>query len=144
MLKLTRKHSIAAAHRLFDYTGKCERLHGHNYIIEITLLADNLDSLGMIMDFGTVKSELLNPLDTIWDHRTLLYDKDPLCNDLQEILSDGSVCAVPFNPTAENMAQYLGETFFPEQLRRIECNNITVVRVAVFETENNSAVWERK
>ena len=39
MISITREHVIAAAHRLFDYCGRCERLHGHNYRIRVTLTA---------------------------------------------------------------------------------------------------------
>ncbi len=142
MLTVTSRHKISAAHRLYDYNGKCEHLHGHNYLIEITLAADHTDSLGMIMDFSKIKSCLLAELDKLWDHRTLLFDQDPLCLSLQKVLADASVCAVPFNPTAENMAAYLGLEFFPKLLQANGyADKLTVNKITVFETENNSATW---
>ena len=147
MLTVTRNHSISAAHRLFDYNGTCERLHGHNYMLEITLGSSKLDKQGMVLDFAKIKSLLLSKLDALWDHRTLLYDQDPLCAQLLALLEDGSVCPVPFNPTAENMARYLGEELFPSLLAKAQADQLTdqltVERITVYETENNSATWRR-
>lgn len=142
MLTVTSRHKISAAHRLYAYDGKCEHLHGHNYLIEITLAAEQTDTLGMVMDFSTIKECLLAELDKLWDHRTLLYDQDPLCRPLQDILHDTSVCAVPFNPTAENMATFLGSQFFPKLLAaKGFSQRLSIQRITVFETENNSATW---
>ncbi len=142
MIRLIKKHSFAAAHRLYDYNGQCERLHGHNYGLEIVLTADELDYQGMIMDFTEVKKELLKALDELWDHRTLLFDKDPLCSSLMSILHDASVCPVSFNPTAENMARFLGEDFFPKILGE-KGKRVRIERVSLYETENNCATWEK-
>lgn len=145
MLAVTRQHTLAAAHRLYDYNGRCERLHGHNYRIEVTVSARGLNALGMVVDFADIKRQLLDALDQAWDHRTLLYDRDPLCAQLSAILDDGSICAVPFNPTAENMAAYLGEVFFPQVLRQSGLpQDLRVDSVAVHETEGSQARWSRE
>ncbi len=141
MIHITCRHSIAIAHRIFEYDGSCERLHGHNYRIEIGISAGALDSLGMIADFRVVKKTLYQALDEAWDHRTLLQDKDPLCASLQKILTDGSVCPVPFNPTAENMAAYLATRLFPDALEKADMGTLKVCFVTVFETDKNSATW---
>ena len=51
MMEITREHVISAAHRLYEYGGRCERLHGHNYRILVTLTADRMNELGMVVDF---------------------------------------------------------------------------------------------
>ena len=142
MISVTKKHTFSAAHRLYDYNGQCEHLHGHNYQVELTITKENLNSLGMIVDFADIKHILLHALDKEWDHKTLLYAKDPLSHKLAEILTDGSVCTVPFNPTAENMAAYLGTEFFPQILRKMNMpKDLKIVKVTIFETEHNSASW---
>lgn len=142
VLTVTSRHKISAAHRLYDYDGKCEHLHGHNYQIEVEICSDKTDALGMVIDFSKIKSYLFAELDKLWDHRTLLYEQDPLCKSLQELLQDDSVRAVPFNPTAENMAIYLGSSFFPTKLKAMDNQNkLSINRTTVFETENNSATW---
>ncbi|MBQ9406617.1 MAG: 6-carboxytetrahydropterin synthase [Desulfovibrio sp.] len=144
MLQITRQHVISAAHRLYDYDGRCERLHGHNYRIEVTIGAPTLDRQGMVVDFAEIKKHLFGALDAAWDHRTLLYVHDPLCGHLSAVLDDASLCPVPFNPTAENMAAYLGEEFFPAVLRQADLSRVlTVDSVVVHETEGSSARWSR-
>ena len=135
MMHITRKHEISTAHRIYEHSGKCERLHGHNYTILLTLSAHKLDHLGMILDFGEVKRLLFGALDEAWDHRTLLYDIDPLVEQLTVLKEDESLVAVPFNPTAENMAAYLGTTFFPKILEKHDIDkDVFVSSVTVFET----------
>ena len=141
MLEITREHVIAMAHRLYDYNGCCERLHGHNYRIAVTLAANKLNHHGMIADFALLKEVLFGALDNAWDHRTLLFERDPLCASLAK-LDDGSLCVVGFNPTAENMAAYLGEKFFPAVMRDAALPaDLRVVAVAVYETDKNYAKW---
>lgn len=144
MIHITRKHEISTAHRIYEHSGKCERLHGHNYTILITLSARKLDHLGMILDFGEVKRLLCGAVDEAWDHRTLLYDIDPLVEQLTILREDDSLVAVPFNPTAENMATYLGSVMFPTVLKENGIDeNVVVSSVTVFETEKSYATWER-
>ncbi len=144
MMQITRKHIISSAHRLYDYDGRCERLHGHNYRIEATLSTPQLNRLGMIVDFAEIKKILFGALDAVWDHRTLLYTKDPLCAKLAGVLDDDSLCPVPFNPTAENMATYLGEEFFPSVIREAGMpEDLRIDKVVVHETDGSSACWSR-
>ena len=45
VLTVTSRHKISAAHRLYDYDGKCEHLHGHNYQIEVKFALTKLTLL---------------------------------------------------------------------------------------------------
>lgn len=143
MIQITRGHVISAAHRLYEYGGRCERLHGHNYRILVSLTAKKLDELGMVIDFAIVKKVLFGSLDEAWDHRVLLFTEDPLCQELRKILDDDSISPVPFNPTAENMATYLATQFFPKVMEEAGIKNIEVSSVTVFETEQSSAIWSK-
>lgn len=90
MFKIRVRDSFSSAHMLRGYQGDCERLHGHNYRIEVTICSHDLNEIGIVADFRGVKQALkdcLNPLD----HRLL--------NDLPEFVSD--------NPSAENIARYI-------------------------------------
>ena len=143
MITVTKKHTISTAHRIYDYNGQCERLHGHNYQIVLTISAPSLNNLGMVIDFADIKTKIISALDQAWDHKTLLYEKDPLCDKLLQILDDGSVLPCPFNPTAENMAAYLGDNFFPKIIAKYFPNQgLEVKTVTVFETQDNLATWQ--
>lgn len=85
MYTVIKEFEISAAHQLnLDYPSQCTRLHGHNWHIEVTCKAKELNRHGMIIDFKLIKRIIQDKLD----HRYL-----------NEILKD--------NPTAENMAKWI-------------------------------------
>ena len=48
----------------------CSRLHGHNYVVEIVLVADALDSVGFVVDYNELKT-FKQIIDRELDHRHL-------------------------------------------------------------------------
>ena len=84
MYTVTKRIEVSGSHVLnLPYDSKCGNLHGHNWIIDVTLQSETLDENGMVLDFTKIK-EIVNKLD----HAHI--------NNI-----------VPFNPTAENMAKWL-------------------------------------
>jgi 6-pyruvoyltetrahydropterin/6-carboxytetrahydropterin synthase len=81
---------FSAAHRLRGYQGDCERLHGHNYRVEVAVESPQLDDAGIVMDFRDLKQILKKVLAGL-DHQYL--------NDLEPFTS--------INPSAENIAKYI-------------------------------------
>lgn len=143
--KVERYHDICCGHRVVGHEGKCRHLHGHNYRIHFTCQADNLDSIGRVIDFSVVKERLCMWLEENWDHKFLAWEKDKVMeyatktmvnfNFVEDYFED-SMVFVPFNPTAENIAQYLVEVIGPQQL---EGTGIRLVSVRVDETAKCSA-----
>ncbi len=121
MFRIFKDFTFAAGHAIRGHTGGCENLHGHNYRVRIHLAADELDQLGMVIDFADLKAlaaEILKP----FDHRVL--------NDIP-----------PFdtvNTTAELFAEYV----FRQVDRRIGNGRVAVVRVEVWENDSSCAVYE--
>ena len=139
MWKAKRYHDISCGHRVHGHEGKCQHLHGHNYRVHFTCQAEELDSVGRVIDFGEIKNKLCLWLERNWDHRMLIWDNDPLLPRLQELDPHG-VVSVPFNPTAENIAQYLVKVVGPDEL---EGTGIVLVHCEVDETRKCSASFER-
>lgn len=133
MITCTRYHDISCGHRVAGHTGKCSTLHGHNYRIHFTCQADNVDNLGMVVDFSFIKSEMCQWLEDEWDHRMLIWEDDKL---MAEWHLPG-IYLVPFNPTAENMARFLLEKKWTLP------DGVTLVRVLVEETRKCSAEASR-
>lgn len=92
MYEINVKASFEAAHRVVDYPGKCNNLHGHSWLVEAFAEGKELDDLGMMIDFKQVKNLLRGILEE-FDHSYL--------NDLAPFKS--------MNPTAENLARYIYE-----------------------------------
>lgn len=142
-----RYHDISCGHRVVGHENKCRHLHGHNYRVHFTCTAANLDHIGRVIDFGVIKERLCMWIENNWDHKFLAWGKDLVMlsivsaldethrNDSLEI-TEGSIVWTPFNPTAENMAQYLVEVIAPQQL---EGTGVELVQCIIEETAKCSA-----
>ena len=136
----TRYHDFSAGHRVYGHESKCAHLHGHNYRAHFTVekSGQGLDGLGRVLDFGAIKSCLCAWLEREWDHKMLLWGQDPYVQDDGALCGDASVVLVPFNPTAENMAQYLLTVVGP----RVLPPGIRLTKVIIEETRKCSATAE--
>lgn len=85
---VTRKFTFDSAHYLTDYYGKCERLHGHTYILEVTL-EGKVQPNGLVIDFVVLKKIVQKQILAKIDHQLL--------NDIIE------------NPSAERLAMWVWE-----------------------------------
>ncbi len=120
MYELTVKTHFAAAHNLRGYEGACERLHGHNWKVEVFVEAKKLDDIDVAIDFKVLKSETAKVIDKL-DHYYL--------NEVP-----------PFdkiNTTAENIARYI----YQELGKNLDDGNVRVSRVRVWESETAAATY---
>ena len=130
----TRYHDFSTGHRVYGHESKCAHLHGHNYRIYLTVEADQLDTVGRVMDFSVIKDKFVVWLEVNWDHKFLIWEKDPFAPTLKELDPEGTA-VVGFNPTAENMGQYLINVIGPQQLAG---TNVKLVKVNIEETRKCS------
>ena len=116
MYRLQVKTHFDAAHFLRDYEGKCRRMHGHRWDVEVCLQGGKLDEKNMLVDFKDVKALLNELLDSHCDHYCL--------NDsLHEA-----------NPTAEYLAKWLFEELEAHLWPSCVDHSIEVVRVCIWES----------
>jgi 6-pyruvoyltetrahydropterin/6-carboxytetrahydropterin synthase len=92
---------FSAAHRLREYNGKCENLHGHNYRVHVTARAQAPGSGGMVIDFGELKKVTEGVLEKL-DH-AYLNDCPPF--DILEPSAE-NIAAHIFKEIAENLGQW--------------------------------------
>lgn len=137
MITIERYHDISAGHRVVGHENKCRHLHGHNYRITFTCTAQELDALGRVVDFSVVKERLCLFLEREWDHKLLLWEEDPLREQLMAVAPE-DIVLLPFNPTAEHMAKYLVEEIGP---RMLEGTPVVLHSCRVEETRKCSAVY---
>ena len=116
---ITKQFKFEAAHSLPHHDGKCQNLHGHSYVLEVTVtgpLATTGSSTGMIMDFNDFSTLVQQEIIDQWDHQFL--------NDL-----------LPFATTAEHLAQ--------ECFARLEKVGLPVSKIKLFETAKCFAEVEK-
>lgn len=104
---------FAAAHKLVAYPGNCSQVHGHTWKVELVVVGDKLDDIGMLIDFRQVK-RILDNIITEYDH-TYLNDIPPFDT---------------INPTAENIAKIIYDR------ASIMLGNYKVKLVKVWESPN--------
>jgi len=120
MFEVSVEQTFAAGHALRNYHGKCENVHGHNYRVLVTIEGQDLDSIGLLVDFVEVKKLIHGVVDRL-DHQFI--------NDL-----------APFdeiNPSAENMAKY----FYDEISAGLAAGAVRVGEVKIWETDTASATY---
>lgn len=114
--------TFSAAHRLRDYNGKCEHLHGHNYRVHVMARARTLGKGGMVIDFARLKAVLslvLNKLDHSYINDVPPFDE--------------------VEPSAENIAAYL----FAELHRELAELGPILHSVSVWESDKSRAAFIR-
>jgi 6-pyruvoyltetrahydropterin/6-carboxytetrahydropterin synthase len=131
MFCVTREITFCYGHRLLNYDGKCRHLHGHNGKAVITLAADTLDQLGMVMDFTSLKRVVGSWIDEQLDHKMLLHRDDPILPFLRQ--QGEPVYVLDVNPTAENIARLIFD-FTAKQ-------GFPVIEVKLWETDTCFATY---
>jgi 6-pyruvoyltetrahydropterin/6-carboxytetrahydropterin synthase len=119
-IRVERYHDISCGHRVVGHESKCKFLHGHNYRFHFVIEGEQLDEVGRVMDFSIIKKVLCQWLEDNFDHKFLMWEKDPYLSTLME-LSRESMVIVPFNPTAENIAMYMVKEIAPKLLAPYNC-----------------------
>lgn len=133
MYTVTREFHFCYGHRLLDYDGKCAHLHGHNGKVEIMLAREELDDLGMVMDFTDLKTSIGSWIEEQLDHRMVLSKDDPLAELLLQ--AGEPIRLLDVNPTAENFARLIFE--------QAESLGFPVIRVTFWETDKCVAAYEK-
>jgi len=130
MITITRRLTFCAGHRVFGHENKCANIHGHNYVVEVEVGANELDSIGRVIDFSVVKDEIGGYIDREWDHGFICYQDDFELVNMFE--GKTKLYLLGDNPTAENMAGHLLLT----GVLLMGKYEIDVHRVRLWETEN--------
>lgn len=117
-MRIRKQFTFEAAHVLPWHPGKCARLHGHSYRLEVTLqgpLQSEGPSRGMVEDFDAISRVVEREIIAELDHCSL--------NDLME------------NPTAEVIARWIWS--------RLAGHFPHLDEVRLWETATNCAILRR-
>lgn len=120
MYELTIETQFSAAHQLRGYKGRCEKLHGHNWRVQVSVSSERLDEIGLAIDFHELKkitNEVLLPLD-----HSMLNEVFPFTE---------------INPSSENIAKWLYDSL----KKMVNNDNIKLSAVTVWESEAAAATY---
>lgn len=112
-VQVTKAFCFDAAHQLPWHEGKCRRLHGHTYRLEVSV-AGPINENGIVVDFDEISAVVKRTIVRRFDHQFL--------NDFFP------------NPTAELLAV--------EFAKLLEAEGLGVHRLSLWETPTNSATVE--
>jgi 6-pyruvoyltetrahydropterin/6-carboxytetrahydropterin synthase len=122
MYEVMIEEEFSAAHALRGYRGKCENMHGHNWKVEVYVRGDQLDHVGMLVDFKEVKAATRRVMEYL-DHQNL--------NELQPF-------NIEMNPSSEHLAGFILHRVAEE----ISDQRVQVYKVRVWETPSTCASYE--
>ena len=81
-IRLTKEFRFEMAHALHNYDGLCKNIHGHSYILQVTVIGTPCQNkenpkLGMVMDFGDLKAIVNEEIVSKLDHTVVMPDSYP-------------------------------------------------------------------
>ena len=140
-IRLTKEFHFEMAHALWNYDGLCRNIHGHSYVLEVTIMGEpisdeNNPKLGMVMDFGELKDIINKEIISQLDHSLVVNSKIPenqICN-LAEI--SNNIIVVNYQPTCENLL-----IDFAQRLKKYFSAQTQLYSLKLRETANSYAEW---
>lgn len=122
MFSISVESEFQAAHRLKNYRGKCEQLHGHNWKVAVFVSSERVDKIGVVFDFVKLKKKLrviLKKLDHKFLNETAYFKRN--------------------NPTSENIAKFIYLNMSPYIKKN---KSIKLEKVCVWETQTSCACYQ--
>lgn len=139
VIRITKEFRFEGAHALIGYDGKCKHIHGHSYILYVTLIGSPSEDItspkyGMLMDFSVLKKIVGENIIDKFDHAFILREGSPLLENFSN--EYGNVITVPFQPTCENLISY-----FAEKIQNSLPKEVSLFSLKLHETATSFAEW---
>lgn len=141
MLFVTKIFHFEMAHAIHGYDGPCKHIHGHSYVLEVTVTADTDDNsylkeTGFIVDFKDLKKTVSDAIIHKYDHKLVLskgyMDAHPNFSTAENLI------IWDFEPSAENIILY-----FKNELNAILPQEMHLSKLKLYETSSSYAEWVR-
>ena len=156
LFTVTKEIQFCYGHRVPFHNSKCKNVHGHQAKVECTvegpLIEGQQSDTGMVIDFSEIKRAMVDKIELRFDHRLLLWDKDPIiaklgdCDDYTprcqfgqwvKYPMFGEIYELPCIPTAENLAMLCYEMLSV----CLNKGQVRVVAVKFWETPTSVAEY---
>ena len=140
-VRLSKEFRFEMAHALWKYDGICKHIHGHSYILHVTIAGEPIEDasdpkMGMVLDFADLKAVVKGPVVDFLDHSLVLHREAKA--HLPEIKSDmyDKVHLMDFQPTCENLVVYIAE-----KVQEGLPPDIELFSIKLYETATSYAEW---
>ena len=140
-IRVTKKFSFEMAHALWNYDGPCRNIHGHSYVLSVTLIGEPINDInhpknGMVVDFGDIKKWVRQSIVDDFDHSLLISGEADTENVSASLQMFNRLKIMNFQPTCENLLIYIAEV-----IRKQLPENIHLYSLKLKETATSFAEW---
>ena len=139
VLRITKEFRFEGAHALPGYDGKCRNIHGHSYLMYVTVKGENLNGTnspkeGMVVDFKQLKAIVNENIVDVLDHALIMHAASPLSQELA--LAYPNVIMVDFQPSTENLICWFAQVLSGKLPQGVE-----LFSIRLYETAGSFAEW---
>lgn len=141
-VRVTKRFHFEMAHALSCHDGLCANIHGHSYVLDVTLIGkprqeDGHPKNGMVIDFSELKKLVNKNVVEYYDHALVLHEKDrDQANYSHELF--GRTRFTPWQPSCENVLLDI-----VERLQNALPEKEVLYAVRLQETATSWAEWGR-
>ncbi|NOU59833.1 6-pyruvoyl trahydropterin synthase family protein [Marinifilum caeruleilacunae] len=140
-IRLTKEFHFEMAHALWNYDGLCKNIHGHSYILFVTVIGEPISDktnpkLGMVMDFGDLKAIVAEEIVDQLDHALVLSKDTPNIDQLNIPQMFDRFFVMDYQPTCENMI-----ADFAERIKKRLPKGVELHSLKLHETATSFAEW---
>ncbi|MFN3555168.1 MAG: 6-pyruvoyl trahydropterin synthase family protein [Bacteroidales bacterium] len=140
-IRITKEFRFEAAHALWGYDGACRNIHGHSYILYVTLLGEpetdpDHPKFGMVMDFSVLKKIVYDQIVEPFDHALMVRKGTPHSDLARTSGLVGKLLELEYQPTCENMV-----SDFATRIARNLPQGIMLHSLRLHETATAYAEW---
>lgn len=141
IVRITKQFGFEAAHALWSYDGPCKNIHGHSYLLFVTVKGTpNAETdhpkQGMLIDFSVLKEIVNRLIVQPLDHALLVNANTPHADLTRDSKMFGKIAAVPYQPTCENMV-----CDFAEKISHALPAGVSLYSLRLHETATAYAEW---
>lgn len=139
-VRVTKRFTFEMAHALRCHDGQCANIHGHSYVLDVTIagtpaVAPGHPKDGMVIDFADLK-RMVKPIVDRYDHALFLHEAQRGAVNAEDALF-GRVIFTPYQPTCENILLAVVEELAPKMPA-----DVKLVSARLQETATSWAEWE--
>ena len=140
-VRLTKIFNFEMAHALLGYDGACKNIHGHSYMLHVTVSGIPMNrpghpKNGMVADFKDIKKVVKKRIVEVYDHALVLNENTSkeVTDSLKKVYD--KIVLKAYQPTCENLLIDMVESIdngLPEELN--------LFSVKLYETATSFTEW---